>query len=104
MESQIIRRLFLALKCIVTQTLSGPGEEMSKALSNLIQVGPALGRGGGFSQLTFRGPFQPGLFCGSWTECRRWGGHACFGWRGQELGGRRHGTLTLEMVVLEKLH
>lgn len=47
------------------QTLSGPGEEMSKALSNLIQVGPALGRGEGLSQLTFSGPFQPGLFCGS---------------------------------------
>lgn len=57
----------MALKCIVAQTLSGPGEEMSKALSNLIQVGPALERGRGFSQLTFRGPFQSGLFCGSWT-------------------------------------
>lgn len=53
----MIRRLFLALKCVVTQTLSGPGEEMSNALSNLIQVGAALERGEGFSQLTFSGPF-----------------------------------------------
>lgn len=68
---------------------------MSKALSNLIQVGPALGRGEGFSQLTFSGPFQPGLFCGS-VEVGLGvggGGLACFGWRGQELGGRRKGTL-----------
>ena len=44
----------MALKCIVTQTLSGPGEEMSKALSNLIQVGPALGRGGGFQSVNLQ--------------------------------------------------
>lgn len=62
MESQIIRRLFLALKHVVTQTLSGPGEETSKALSSLIQVGPHLGAGGGFSWLKIRGPFQAELF------------------------------------------
>lgn len=55
----------MALKCIVTQTLGGPEEEMSNALSSLIQVGSALGRGGGFHQETFSGPFQPGVFCGS---------------------------------------
>lgn len=89
MESQLIGRLFLALKRIVTQTLSGPGEGMGKGLSNLIQVGPAFGREGGFRQRTSSGPSQPALCCGC-------GGHAC--WREE---GRR--TPKLEVVVLQEL-
>lgn len=72
MESQLIGRLFLALKCIVTQTLSGPGEGMGKGLSNLIQVGPAFGREGGFRQRTSSGPSQPALCV--WGACLLEGG------------------------------
>ena len=38
---------------------SGAGEEMGKGLSNLIQIGSAFGREGGFRQLASSGPFQP---------------------------------------------
>lgn len=62
METQIVRRLFLALKMHIFDLkmhASGPGEETGKGLSSLIQIGSAFGREGGLGQLTSSGPFQP---------------------------------------------